>query len=166
MNKKWWLLLIPVLLILACCIIFLFQRSKVELIGNTIKIAELEKNAPVDELEAILSAGELEKFLSGDESEVIIKKTELNDTQIKEAECYSTAEEFETALNSGNDVTGAIVTFTAGITAPGPGSYNTYAGKKLAFISNNYPNIDPGSTVTVKVKSVKNVEGTWNIEYE
>lgn len=79
---------------------------------------------------------------------------------------YSTAEEFEDALNNGDDVLGAMVTFNAGITEPGPGSYNMHSGKKLAFTSNNHPNISPGSTVTVKVISVKNVGGTWYIKYE
>lgn len=83
-----------------------------------------------------------------------------------EAPSYSTAEEFETALNSGSDVNGAMVTFTAGITEAGPNSYNMHAGKKLVFISSSHPNVNPGSTVTIKVLSVENVEGTWNIEYE
>ncbi len=91
---------------------------------------------------------------------------ESKDTEIEESVCYDTAEEFETALNSDCDVSGAMVTFTSGITEAGPGGYYMHAGKKLIFVSNNHPNIDPGSTVTVKVKSVKNVEGTWNIEYE
>lgn len=85
---------------------------------------------------------------------------------IKEALSYGTAEDFEKALNNGDDVLGAVVTFSAGITEPGPGSYNMHAGKKLAFASSDHPNINPGSAVTVKVISVKNVEGTWYIEYE
>lgn len=84
----------------------------------------------------------------------------------KETLCYASAEELETVLNSGEDVTDAMVTFTAGITSPGPNGYVLYAGKKLAFISANHPNIEPGSTVTVRIKTFKDVEGVWNIEYE
>ena len=91
---------------------------------------------------------------------------EMKSSDIKGVLSYSTAEEFEEALNNGDDVLGAMVTFSAGITEPGPGSYNMYAGKKIAFTSSDHPNINPGSTVTVKVISVKNVEGTWYIEYE
>ena len=79
---------------------------------------------------------------------------------------YNSAEELEEALNNGEDVTGAMATFNAGITSPGPNGYYMYAGKKLAFVSNDHPNINPGSSVTVKIKTFKNIEGTWNIEYE
>lgn len=79
---------------------------------------------------------------------------------------YSSAEKFEEALNKGIDATGAMVTFSAGITSPGPDGYYMYAGKKLAFVSSDHPNINPGSLVSVKIKSFKNIEGTWNIEYE
>lgn len=34
------------------------------------------------------------------------------------------------------------------------------------IISANHPNIEPGSTVTVRIKAFKDVEGVWNIEYE
>ena len=79
---------------------------------------------------------------------------------------FASAAELEDALNSGVDVTGAKATFDAGITSAGPNSYILFAGKKLAFVSNNHPHIEPGASVTVKIISFENVEGVWNIEYE
>ena len=114
MNKKWLLLLIPVTLVLVFCVIFLIQRSHVQLyetdngnaisviggadvptsifiagklgdndtnidektaqelgkmkieiqIGDTVKTAELENNASVEELIAILNEGELKMSAS------------------------------------------------------------------------------------------------------
>lgn len=78
---------------------------------------------------------------------------------------YASAEELEAALNNGEDVTDAMVTFSAGITNAGPNGYIMYAGKKLAFLSANHPGVQPGQTITVKVKSYENKDGTWNIEY-
>lgn len=78
---------------------------------------------------------------------------------------YASAEELEAALNNGEDVTDAMVTFSAGITNAGPNGYIMYAGKKLAFLSASHPGVQPGQTITVKVKSYENKDGTWNIEY-
>ena len=88
------------------------------------------------------------------------------DTETKEVIYYNSAEELEEALNSGEDVTDAMVTFNAGIITPGPNGYILNAGKKLAFISANHPNVEPGSAVTVKVKSFEENGGVWNIKYE
>lgn len=93
----------------------------------------------------------------------VIKDTKTNSNELIH---FASAKELEDALNDGVDATGAMVTFDAGITSPGPNSYLLYSGKKLAFVSNSHHHIEPGSIVTVKIKKFENIEGIWNIEYE
>lgn len=80
---------------------------------------------------------------------------------------YEGAEQFESALEEGVDTEGKIVTFT--VTDIRPNSYfgyNLFAGKHLNFVSDANPKVQVGDTLTVRVKEVRNVIGSWIITYE
>jgi len=80
---------------------------------------------------------------------------------------YKNAESFESALNAGEDLTGKTVTFTVNDFRPNSAfGYNLIAGEHLNFCSPDNPKAKEGDTVTVKVKSVKSVIGSYIIYYE
>ena len=75
-------------------------------------------------------------------------------------------EDFEAALNAGEDLTGKTVTFT--ILEVHPDSvfgYNLYGGEHLNFCSSKNPGVKTGDTITVKVKEVNSLLGSWIISY-
>ncbi len=80
---------------------------------------------------------------------------------------YSDEYYFEQALNSGEDVVGKIVCFTADdIRTNTLWGYNIWSGEHLNFVSDNNPKINVGDTVTVKINKVNKILGSWIIEYE
>lgn len=80
---------------------------------------------------------------------------------------YENAEDFEAALNEGDDLTGKVVTFTVREVAPDSlFGYNLQAGEHLNFCSPKTPGIKVGETVTVKVTEVKSVLRSYVIEYK
>lgn len=83
------------------------------------------------------------------------------------AKTYATAAEAETALNSGEDLTGSIITFTVDEFEPNSAfGYNMMTGEHLNFVSSSNPNVGVGDTVTVKVTSVSSTLGSFVINYE
>ena len=80
---------------------------------------------------------------------------------------FKSAEEFEAALNNGEDLSGKTVTFTVSDFKPDSAfGYNMIAGEHLNFCSEKNPNAKTGDTVTVKVKEVASMLGSWIISYD
>lgn len=80
---------------------------------------------------------------------------------------FEKAEDFESALNSGDDLTGKVVTFTVSELIPDSAfGYNLTAGEHLNFCSNTNPGAKAGDTITVKVTGIQSVLGSWIISYE
>ena len=80
---------------------------------------------------------------------------------------YKDAESFESALNSGDDLTGKTVTFTVDSIEPSSTfGYNLQAGEHLNFCSENNPKVKEGDTITVKVDEVKSFMGSYIIYYK
>lgn len=80
---------------------------------------------------------------------------------------YPNVEDFEAALNAGEDLTGKTVTFTVDTFVPNSAfGYNMQAGEHLNFCSTKNPNIKQGDTVTVKITEVSSVLGSYIIKYE
>ena len=76
---------------------------------------------------------------------------------------------FETALNSGEDLTGKTVCFCVSKLVPVSAfGYNLQAGNHLNFCSKEIPDpeIAEGDTVTVKVTAVSIVMGSYIIRYK
>lgn len=79
---------------------------------------------------------------------------------------YERVEDFEAALNAGENLIGKTVTFT--ILEVNPSSafgFNLYAGEHLNFTSSKNPGVEQGDTITVKVKEVISILGSWIISY-
>lgn len=79
---------------------------------------------------------------------------------------YPNVEDFEAALNAGEDLTGKTVTFT--VLEVHPDSvfgYNLYGGEHLNFCSSKNPAVKEGDTLTVEVKEVNSFLGSWIISY-
>lgn len=79
---------------------------------------------------------------------------------------YSTAEDFEAALNAGEDTVGKTVTFY--VLAYKPNSVlgpNLWAGEHLNFVSNGDPGVQEGDVITVKVTGVSSSGNSWIINY-
>lgn len=80
---------------------------------------------------------------------------------------YEKAEDFEAALNAGEDLNGKTVTFTVTEAVPNSAfGYNLMAGEHLNFCSSQNPNAKAGDTLTVRVTGVTSVLGSWIIGYE
>ena len=79
---------------------------------------------------------------------------------------YEKVEDFEAALNAGEDLTGKTVTFTVLEVHPDSAfGYNLYGGEHLNFISTKNPGVKQGDTLTVKVKEINSLLGSWFISY-
>ena len=79
---------------------------------------------------------------------------------------YEKVEDFEAALNTGEDLTGKTVTFTVKDFRPDSAfGYNLIAGEHLNFCSGKNPGVKTGDTITVKVKEVTSLLGSWIISY-
>lgn len=80
---------------------------------------------------------------------------------------YADAASFEAALNNGDDLTGKTVQFTVAEFVPNSTfGYNMQAGEHLNFCSSSNPKVKAGDTVTVEVKEVTNVLGSYIINYK
>lgn len=79
---------------------------------------------------------------------------------------YERVEDFEAALNAGEDLTGKTVTFTVKDFRPDSAfGYNLITGEHLNFCSSKNPGVKTGDTITVKVKEVNSLLGSWIISY-
>ncbi len=80
---------------------------------------------------------------------------------------YGNAEAFESALNAGENTEGRIVRFKADELRPDSAfGYNIWAGEHLNFVSEEDPGVKENEEVTVRIKNVKKVLGSWIIRYE
>ena len=80
---------------------------------------------------------------------------------------YPNVEEFEAALNNGENLTGKTVTFTVKKFVPNSVfGYNMQAGDHLNFCSSDNPNVTEGDIVTVEVTEISSVLGTYIIKYQ
>ena len=81
---------------------------------------------------------------------------------------YTSAEDLEAALNSGEDATGKTAKIE--ITKVNSGFlnlyYNGWAGEHLNFISETKPEFEAGDSVTVRITEVSDFLGSWIIAYE
>ena len=79
---------------------------------------------------------------------------------------YEYAEDFEAALNAGEDLIGKIVSFTVREVNPNSAfGYSIYAGEHLNFCSSKNPHVKAGDTITVKATSINSLFGSWIIYY-
>lgn len=80
---------------------------------------------------------------------------------------YGNVVDFEAALNAGEDLTDKVVTVSVDKFVPDSAfGYNIQSGEHLNFCSSNNPNVEVGETVTVKIKEVTSVLGSYIINYE
>ena len=80
---------------------------------------------------------------------------------------YEKVEDFEAALNAGENLKGKTVTFTVDEINPNSTfGYNLYAGEHLNFVSSKNPSVKEGDTITVKVTEVNSIFGSWIISYK
>jgi len=80
---------------------------------------------------------------------------------------YANAEDFEAALNAGDDLTGKTVTFTVNELVPDSAfGYNLQTGEHLNFCSANNPGVKKGESITVKVTEITSMLGSYIISYE
>lgn len=80
---------------------------------------------------------------------------------------YPDAASFEAALNSGENLEGKTVQFTAGNVIPNsPLGYNIQAGEHLNFISSTNPDVKQGDIVIVRADEIMSLFGLWLIRYE
>lgn len=78
-----------------------------------------------------------------------------------------TTEQFESALNKGENVDGKTVSVKVEKLVPNSAlGYNIEAGKHLNFVSSDNPNVKDGDTVVLKVKKVQSALGSYMITYE
>jgi hypothetical protein len=80
---------------------------------------------------------------------------------------FASAEDFETALNAGDDLTGKTVAFTVNELVPDSAfGYNLQAGEHLNFCSSENPGVKKGDSIIVKVTKVASMLGSYVISYE
>lgn len=80
---------------------------------------------------------------------------------------YKNAQSFETALNKGKDLENKTVKIKVNKLAPNSAfGYNIQTGKHLNFVSEDNPKVKKGDVITVKVKKVKSVIGSYIITYD
>ena len=80
---------------------------------------------------------------------------------------FEGAEDFEAALNRGEDLVGKTVRFKADEIHPqSVFGYNIFAGEHLNFVSSENPNVQAGDTVIARITKVESVLGSWIISYK
>ena len=80
---------------------------------------------------------------------------------------YPNAEEFELALNSGEDVVGKTVTITATDVHVSPiAGYNVWAGEHLNFMFDKHPGFNSGDAVTLKIVECSSLLGSFILKAE
>jgi predicted RNA-binding protein with TRAM domain len=78
-----------------------------------------------------------------------------------------TTEQFEAALNKGDNVEGKTVSVKVEKLVPNSAlGYDIWAGKHLNFVSSDNPNVKAGDTIIVKVTKVTSSLGSYMISYE
>jgi len=78
-----------------------------------------------------------------------------------------TTEEFESALEDGEDLTGKVVKVDIdGFEPDSAFGYNLQAGEHLNFVSNKNPKLDVGDELIAEVEEIENVLGSFIIEYK
>lgn len=78
-----------------------------------------------------------------------------------------TTEEFEEALNNGENLNGKIVSVKVNELIPDSAfGYNMHAGEHLNFVSSKNPDVEEGDEVVVEVVEVDSMMGSYIIEYE
>ena len=86
--------------------------------------------------------------------------------KVKKAD-FTSAEQFETALNQGQLLTGKTVTFIVTDLKPDSAfGYNVVTGEHLNFVSSTNPGVEIGNELTVKVGEVTSFIGSYIIEYK
>ena len=79
---------------------------------------------------------------------------------------YTDVASFKADLNAGKDLTGEIVQFTVDEIVPDSFfGYNLQSGEHLNFCSTSNPKVSVGDTVTVEVKEVTSMLGSYIISY-
>lgn len=80
---------------------------------------------------------------------------------------YASAEEFEAALNNGEDLTGKTVTITVDVLVPNSAlGYNIQTGEHLNFCSSENPGVSEGDSLNVKAAEITSMLGSYIISYE
>lgn len=83
------------------------------------------------------------------------------------AEPDYTTEEFEAALNEGENLDGKTVSVKVDELVPDSAfGYNIQAGEHLNFISDKNPNVKAGDEIVVKVEEVQSALGSYMIKYK
>lgn len=101
-------------------------------------------------------------YMNDDDSEKVTTEQPKPD---KATDAMS-SEEFERALNNGENCDGKTVTFVVNEVHPDSAfGYNLWAGEHLNFVSDDASNAKVGDEVTVKVDKVESVLGSWIIYY-
>lgn len=78
-----------------------------------------------------------------------------------------TTEQFETALNKGDNLEGKTVSIKVDEIVPDSAfGYNIETGKHLNFVSSDNPDVKKGDKVILKAKEVKSALGSFIITYE
>lgn len=78
-----------------------------------------------------------------------------------------TTEQFEAALNKGDNLVGKTVSVKVEKLVPNSAfGYNIEAGKHLNFVSGDNPNVKKDDTVILKVTKVESTLGSYIITYE
>lgn len=76
-------------------------------------------------------------------------------------------EEFEAALNRGENMEGTFVKFTVLDIKPNSTfGYDLWAGEHLNFVSSKNPDVNVGDVLTVKATSINAFSGSWIIYYQ
>ena len=79
---------------------------------------------------------------------------------------YNTAFKIEKALNKGQDLSGKTVRFKVTKLVPNSAfGYNLETGKHLNFVSTSHPKVKKGQTVTLKIKKISSMFGSYVITY-
>ena len=81
---------------------------------------------------------------------------------------YSSAEEYEYALNHGKDTQEEIVRFEVETFRIGNvlGYPNVWGGEHLNFVSSEAPHVREGDIITVRICAARSVGNRWFISYE
>lgn len=78
-----------------------------------------------------------------------------------------TTEEFEAALNEGENLEGKTVSVKVDELVPDSAfGYNIQAGEHLNFVSSKNPDVEEGDNIVVKVEEVDSMMGSYLIEYK
>lgn len=80
---------------------------------------------------------------------------------------YTDVSVFEAELEQGADLTGKVVKVSVDNFEPQSLlGYNIWSGEHLNFISDKNPGVKVGDVIVVKVTEVKNMLGSWIINYK